>query len=152
MNAKTTAAKTTAPHRCACNAFVAIDAAGRETRTGCEATTRRIFAPGHDARLKGFLIRAGRDGLHVREVGRGVAHDQHPTQIADRFGFGRQVREGINRPAKAKKAKKVAAPAKVVGKVGRWTYEGTVTAGDKIFTYTDRKGNQLMAEKFTIVG
>lgn len=137
---------------CSCSRFVAIDAASRETRTGCTATTRRTFAPGHDARLKGFLIRAGRDGLHVREVGRGVAHDQHPVQIAERFGFAHMVRDGIARVAKPRKAAKVAAPRTVTAKVGRWLYEGTVTAGGGLFTYTDRKGAQLIAEKFTIVG
>lgn len=138
--------------RCSCSLFVAIDAAGRETRLSCTATTRRTFAPGHDAKLKGFLIRAGRDGMHVREVGRGVAHDQHPTQVADRFGFGHMVRDGIARVAKPRKAAKVAAPRTVRGKVGRWVYEGTVTAGGGIFTYTDRQGRTLMAEKFTVVG
>ena len=148
MNAKT------ARHACACSSFVAIDAANRQTRLTCTATTTRTFAPGHDAKLKGFLIRAGRDGMHVREVGRGVAHDQHPAQIADRFGFGQMVRDGIARKAKKVTipAKKVTAPAKVIGKVGRWTYEGRVTAGGEIFTYTDRQGRTLMAEKFTIVG
>lgn len=141
----------TGTHSCACSGFKAVDAAGNVVATtGCTGVTKRIFAPGHDARLKGFLIRAGREGNLVRTPEGGS--DQVPAKVADRFGFGYMVREGIARPAKAKKAKKVAAPAKVVGKVGRWTYEGTVTAGGKIFTYTDRKGNQLMAEKFTIVG
>lgn len=136
---------------CACSLVVAIDAAGRETRTGCTATTKRTFAPGHDARLKGFLIRAGRDGLHVREVGLGVAHETTPAKFADRYGFGHMVRDGIARPAKVRKAKAVA-PRTVIGKVGRWTYEGTVTANGGIFTYTDRQGRTLMAEKFTTVG
>lgn len=137
---------------CSCSRFVAIDAAGRETRTGCTATTRRTFAPGHDARLKGFLIRAGRDGLHVREVGRGVAHDQHPAQVAERFGFAQMVRDGIARVAKPRKAAKAVAPVTVTAKVGRWVYEGRVTAGGGIFSYTDRQGRNLMAEKFTVVG
>lgn len=136
---------------CACSLVVAIDAAGRETRTGCTATTRRTFAPGHDARLKGFLIRAGRENLHVREVGQGVAHETTAARFAERYGFGHMVREGIARQAKPRKAKAVA-PRTVVGKVGRWTYEGTVTANGGIFTYTDRQGRTLMAEKFTIVG
>lgn len=123
---------------CACSLFVAVAADGRDTRTGCTATTRRTFAPGHDARLKGFLIRAGRDRLHVREVGRGVAHDQHPVQIAERFGFAHMVRDGIARAAKPRKAKAVA-PRTVTAKVGRWFYEGTMDDRGN-FTYTQKNG------------
>lgn len=141
----------TGRHACACSGFKAVDAAGRVVATtGCSASTKRTFAPGHDARLKGFLIRAGREGNLVRTPEGGS--DQVAVRVAERFGFAQMVRDGIARVAPVRKAKKVAAPAKVVGKVGRWTYEGTVTAGGKIFTYTDRKGNLLMAEKFTIVG
>lgn len=148
MAANTNTAKTTAPHACDCGGYKAIDASGTVVvTTGCNATTRRTFAPGHDARMKGFLIRAGREGMLIRTPEGG--DDQLPAKVAERFGFAQMVRDGI---ARVRKDKKVAAPAKVVGKVGRWTYEGTVTAGGKIFTYTDRKGAQLMAEKFTIVG
>lgn len=134
---------------CSCSLFVAVAADGTTTRTGCTATTRRTFAPGHDARLKGFLIRAGRDGLLIRTPEGGA--DQVAAKVADRFGFGHMVRDGIARVAKPRKAAKVA-PRTVIGKVGRWTYEGTVTANGGIFTYTDRQGRTLMAEKFTIVG
>lgn len=150
MNANATKAAKTAPHACACSGFQAVDASGTQvTTTKCAATTRRTFAPGHDARLKGFLIKAGRLGHLVRTPEGG--DDLTATKVADRFGFAQMVRDGIHR-APAKKARKVAGAAKVVGKVGRWTYEGTVTAGGKLFTYTDRKGAQLIAEKFTIVG
>jgi hypothetical protein len=149
MNATATATKP-ALHACACGNFKAIDAAGRTVATtACNAETRRTFAPGHDARLKGFLIRAGREGHLIRTEG---GADQLPAKVAERFGFAHMVREGIARPKATRKTKKVVAPRTVVGKVGRWTYEGTVTTGGGIFTYTDRQGRTLMAEKFTIVG
>jgi len=140
-------AATLAP--CSCSLFAAVAADGTTTRTGCTATTRRTFAPGHDARLKGFLIRAGKAG-HLVATPEGT--QEFPAKVADRFGFGYMVREGIARVAKPRKAAKVVAPRTVRGKVGRWVYEGTVTANGGVFTYTDRQGRQLMAEKFTIVG
>lgn len=135
---------------CSCSLFVAVAADGTTTRTGCTATTRRTFAPGHDARLKGFLIRAGREGLLIRTPEGGA--DQLPAKVAERFGFAAMVAEGIARPARTRKAKAVAAPTTVTAKVGRWVYEGRVTANGGIFSYTDRQGRNLMAEKFTIVG
>lgn len=134
---------------CSCSLFVAVAADGTTRRTGCTATTRRTFAPGHDARLKGFLIRAGREGLLIRTPEGGA--DQLPAKVAERFGFAAMVAEGIARPARTRKAKAVA-PRTVIGKVGRWTYEGTVTANGGLFSYTDRQGRNLIAEKFTIVG
>lgn len=135
---------------CSCSLFAAVADDGTLTRTGCTATTRRTFAPGHDARLKGFLIRAGRAGLLIRTPEGGA--DQVAVRVAERFGFAHMVAEGIARVAKPRKAAPVAAPRTVTAKVGRWLYEGTVTAGGGLFTYTDRKGAQLIAEKFTIVG
>jgi hypothetical protein len=134
--------------RCACSSFVAVATDGTTDRLVCTQTTKRTFAPGHDAKLKGFLIRAGRAGLLISTEQGNV----EPTAIADLFGFGHMVRDGIKRVAPVRKAKKAAAPVTVQGKVGRWVYEGTLTAGGRIFSYTDRKGNHLMAEKFTIVG
>lgn len=133
---------------CACTDFA--DATTGE-RLVCGRTTKRTFAPGHDARLKGFLIRIGRAGhLVATPEGTKVA----AAIAADRFGFGHMVRDGISRIAPARKAKKAtpAAPKTVTAKVGRWEYQGTVTANGEIFSYTDRRGNHLMAEKFTIVG
>lgn len=135
---------------CACSLFVAIAADGATTRTGCTATTRRTFAPGHDARLKGFLIRAGREGLLIRTPEGGA--DQVPVRVAERFGFAQMVRDGIARVAKPRKAAKTAPVTTVRAKVGRWVYEGRVTAGGGIFSYTDRQGRNLMAEKFSVVG
>lgn len=130
---------------CSCRNFA--DATTGE-RLACTAETARTFAPGHDARLKGFLIRVGRAGHLVATPEGGTP--EFPAKVAERFGFAQMVREGIARPARTRKAK-VAAPRVVRAKVGRWEYEGTVTAGGKILTYRDRQGRQLMAEKFRIL-
>lgn len=147
MNATATAPKT-AVKPCTCSLVVAFD---NETdavyTTGCTATTKRQFAPGHDARLKGFLIRAGRENRMVR-VGDDV--NTSAQAVADQFGFGYMVREGIAR----KTAKKAAKPQakKVTAKVGRWFYEGYVTEGGALFTYTDKKGATRTATKFAVQG
>lgn len=143
MNATATKADL---HACACSGFKAIDASGTQvTTTKCAATTRRTFAPGHDARLKGFLIKAGRLGHLVRTPEGGA--DQTAMSVARRFGFAHMVLTGIQRtPAKAAR-KATPAPAKVTAKVGRWTYEGTVADGT--FTYMDKKGVEQSTAKFT---
>lgn len=136
---------------CACSLVVAVAADGTTTRTGCTATTRHTFAPGHDARLKGFLIRAGRDGLHVRTVGLGVAHETTAVKFAERFGFAHMVRDGIARPAKVRKA--APKPTTATAKVGRWVYTGQIlSAGDgsPVFRYTDRRGQVVETLRFTV--
>ena len=166
MNA--TATKTVKIVACACSTVVAFGENGEERRTNCRATTQRTFAPGHDARLKGFLIRAGADNMTVTFEGSGINLD--PVGLANSFGFAHMVADGIaaakkrvfatalrgataKPKAKAKKAKVIPAPRteKVACKVGRWTYEGTLSSNGLIFSYTDRKGRHLMAEKFTRV-
>lgn len=89
----------------------------QEIRTGCPGVlTGRTFAPGHDAKLKGYLIRAGLAGYEVTRVEEGMAYSSNAAAAADRYGFGAMVREGIelgrekrdakieNKKARAKKA------------------------------------------------
>lgn len=67
-----------------------------EIRTGCPGVkTGRTFAPGHDAKLKGFLIRAGIAGHEVTKVDGGVAISGNPIGFAEEYGFGQMVRSGI---------------------------------------------------------
>jgi hypothetical protein len=127
---------------CACSLFAAVAADGTRTTTGCTATTRRTFAPGHDARLKGFLIRAGKAG-HLVATPEGT--QEFPAKVAERFGFAHMVREGIARPSRRKAD---ATPRVVTAKVGRWYYEGQVTA--RGFAYTDKRGNAKVAERYEV--
>lgn len=148
MNATTALQTITGTHACACGGYTAFDIAGTKRTTGCKAVTKRTFAPGHDARLKGFLIRAGREGLLI-STPEGETKDA--MQVADKFGFGHMVREGIARKAAPRKAKKATpAPLLVTAKVGRWVYEGKLADGT--FTYTDKQGNARTAAKFTVLG
>lgn len=67
-----------------------------EITTNCGGrTTLRTFAPGHDARLKGYLIRAGIEGHEVRFVDGGMAVSSDAITMAEKYGFGQQVRKGI---------------------------------------------------------
>lgn len=145
--------------------------------TGCSQKTRRTFAPGHDAKLKGLLIQAGADGHGVRREVGGMASIGKAEKIAEAFGFEHQVKAGIQRlraqrEAKAaKKAEKPAAKAprtqkqqkaeKIVGitdpatiKVGRWTYEAVIDTKTNAATFTSANGEtKTVAEgKYKLVG
>lgn len=81
---------------CVCGRFEVVDQSGKVVETiECRKTTRGTFAPGHDAKLKGLLIRAGRAGHRVREVG--DDRKQWPMTVARRYGFGHQVRRALDK-------------------------------------------------------
>lgn len=129
MASKKTAAAATA---CECSLFDAVpsnltekdlaDGSYPFEEIGCTATTKNTFAPGHDAKLKSFLIKQGFAGWDVR---RGIVHG-NALGWADTYGFGSQVRAGIaklqakadakaKRPGNIAKAeRKLAESAKVV--------------------------------------
>lgn len=112
------ARKNTAKTICECSRYSVLvglrnDAKGDltwddELTTGCPKTlTGRTFAPGHDAKLKGFLIRVGTDGHEVTDD-QGISCTAEA--MAGRYGFAHMVREGIEnaqlaREEKANKAK-----------------------------------------------
>ena len=145
---------------CTCSIIVAVTEDGKTLTTNCQASTKRTFAPGHDARLKGFLIRAGIEGHTIRV---GADESRTAQQVADQFGFGYMVAEGIRNGAErafkktlrevTKAAKKThETPREVTAKVGRWTYEGVITDSPTEgpqFTYTSKKGVQTTTTKFT---
>lgn len=87
--------------------------------TGCASTTRNLFAPGHDAKLKSFLIRHGALGHEVRRTEGGVATSAEVLAHADRYEFGHMVRAGIAKAeekAKAKAEREAARAAKKAAK------------------------------------
>lgn len=59
--------------------------------THCEAATTNTFAPGHDAKLKSLLIKAGVVGRHVTRGG----VTRPAVDWSYQFGFGPQVEAGI---------------------------------------------------------
>ncbi|MFI2634743.1 hypothetical protein ACH5A2_30825 [Streptomyces collinus] len=153
---KTAQAATAEPTRCECSRYELED--GRNT--GCKAETKRLFAPGHDAKLKSFLIKAGAAGELVTRV----AEDGHRTSgqadsLAAKFTFGYMVKAGVTRArdkaaekaarAEQRKAKKAApkakTPKKVTAKVGRATFTGHMD-GDH-FVY-EVKGKERRTLKF----
>lgn len=92
---------------CACS-FVHVE--GEDLR--CTRTTKRTFAPGHDAQLKSRLIDAVVNNRQVREVGAdGKLHETTAALAAGRHGFGYQVAAGVARAQRqaAEKAERKAA-------------------------------------------
>jgi hypothetical protein len=116
--------------------------------TGCPGTlTTREFAPGHDAKLKGFLIRAG---LAYQEVSDDQGITASAEQMAKRFGFAHLVLQGIEngkfeRAEKADNKKKRAYKAerrndKANEKAVDYRYVGGVHDGNQA-----RKSRELAA-------
>lgn len=87
--------------------------------TGCTATTKREFAPGHDAKLKSFLIE---HGALDHEIKFGITI-MTAEEAVKGYAFGYMVVEGIAKAkeklaAKAERAaKKAAKPAKAERKL-----------------------------------
>ena len=139
---------------CECSQFTAYDIDNDvEYRTHCTSQTARTFAPGHDAKLKGNLIRWAVLGYEIR---RGDV-TKSAEGWAEGFGFGYQVRSGIRRSAEraqAKADKRLAktrtapAPTIVKAKVGRWVYEGFVSGTE--FVYLNKQNETVRAAKFTV--
>jgi hypothetical protein len=62
--------------------------------TECNQGTAKRFAIGHDAKMKGFLIRAGVAGLTVTNIRTGET--KTAQEVADEIGFSAQVARGID--------------------------------------------------------
>ncbi|MEV5009149.1 hypothetical protein [Streptomyces sp. NPDC055692] len=179
MAAKTAAKKTETaePMRCTCSQFATED--GRTT--GCMAETKRLFAPGHDAKLKSALIRWGAEGVEVTRTMGSIASSADAATHAAKFAFGHMVKAGIKRvedkaAAKAERqakreqerkesltrhaakrtrqmAKKNAAEqAAQEVKAKVGRWERTGTVKNGQFTYTDAKGATKTTTKFTLIG
>jgi hypothetical protein len=175
MSAAATTAAVENENRCECSRYsvlVNLREAGNgdlewdeELTTGCEATARKLFAQGHDAKLKSFLIKAGAAGHEVRREDGGMVTVADAATHANHYIFGHMIVAGIERAeakaaAKAERqtakvarrkpaAKKPAPePEVVTAKVGRWTYEGVVQGGQ--FVYKDSKGKRKTAAKFQL--
>ncbi len=118
----------------------------------------RTFKMGHDARLKGILIRAHITGKEVAQVGGGGIVSGPALTVAQNLGWSRYLEAAAEREAnrKANKANRVKAPKAATGpkvgdqvadlKIGRWTYDATITAvwddGVVEFEYTTKKGER----------
>lgn len=119
-----TAPKTTSKVACECSKYEILvnvresDTDGdliwdEEITTDCTSTTARLFAPGHDAKLKGFLIRAELAGHEVSRTDGAMRVSGDAASFAKRYDFGHMVVEGI-RLGKEKDAAKAAKKAKKI--------------------------------------
>ncbi|MFV2195993.1 hypothetical protein [Nocardiopsis sp. LOL_012] len=165
-------AKTERPCHCA-----RFENAETGETTGCTKTTTREFAPGHDAKAKSLLIRAGAMGAEVRRVVDGMALTGDAVKAAEGYGFAHMVASGIERAARlaAEKAERKAARAAkkadneplpelvgpaaavadfqeknpmVTAKVGRWEYEGRVIDGEFVY---ETKSGERRSKRFQLV-
>lgn len=169
MAAKNTAAKTaqaeiTEPTRCECSRYsvlVNVRENGtdgdltwdEELTTECAATTKRVFAPGHDAKLKSALIRWGAAGHEVTRDDDGVNTSADASTLAAKFPFGHMVAAGITR-AEAKaaaKAERLAAkndPAKKAAKKALQQAKQAMTqALDEAKIDAGERGYKLQADE-----
>lgn len=80
---------------CACSEFsTLID--GVTIDTGCTALTVNKFGPGHDAKLKSLLIKAGVAGAEVTKTGLdGSFEGMSAVEAAELHGFGTQVDKSV---------------------------------------------------------
>ena len=130
--------------------------------TECTRTTKNVFAQGHDAKLVGYLVRAELAGEEISIVRGGVKVTfpgavSAAGTVSDALALKAeaQLTAAIARLAKAtarqaaktarKAAKAVEAPAdrEVTIKVGRWTYDATVTSTG-VASYTNKKGAKVV--------
>lgn len=103
---------------CQCGWYFRADEEGNVIEGGaCAATTSRQFAPGHDARLKGLLIRAGIAGAEVSMHDGAMLVSKSADQAAMAYGFYQQVLHGIELGKGAQQAKYDKADAKVAARV-----------------------------------
>lgn len=120
---------------------------------GCRSPLNpgRRFVQGHDARLKGILMRAHLAGVEVHVLQGGMLISTDAMDEAKDQGWAQFLKDAKARfDAKpAPKAKPEAGPM-IEAKVGRWVRKGFVVDGE--FRYTDAKGQAQRTSKFTPVG
>jgi hypothetical protein len=123
MTNTATAAKKSTATACECSKYEAViseqlteenlaNGTYETFTTGCEATTKNTFAPGHDAKLKSALIRWGADAsMEVARLAGGVRTTADVMHWAGSHGFSTQVAAGIEK-AQAKAAAKAGRAAR----------------------------------------
>lgn len=140
---------------------------GTQVYGPCDAVTKNRFAPGHDAKLKGLLIKLYRAGTEYHYLDGGLLISTDPMNHAQQYGWGhfleasKQAAE--RKPPKVKASKnRVAIPRKVprerlspvppkgTVKIGRWVYPCVVDveASDNealVVIYTKKDGTQTTA-------
>jgi len=72
--------------------------------TGCTSTTRKMFAPGHDAKLKSLLIKYGALDEEIYRLEGSVRVSASADNWATRYGFTDQVCSGIDKAVARRRA------------------------------------------------
>jgi hypothetical protein len=114
----------------------------------------RRFRPGHDAKLRGILIRAYVTGTEVTWLDGGSAVSGDAVSYAQRFTTGRQdwpamlrtakalhTADRPARPARAPKAQQLDDWTNGTVKVGRWEYPASRNADGEVSRNTKRDGS-----------
>lgn len=86
------------PTPCACKDY-AVKFDGQERTTACDAESRGVFAPGHDAKLKSLLIFAGTHGHRVEHRTDEGTHEMSHVEAAEQHGFRPQVEFAVSKAA-----------------------------------------------------
>lgn len=98
----------------------------------CGATTDRIYAPGHDAKLKGALIKRYLADEPFIQLDGGMLIHGDPMEVARQLGWDHFLVAAYARRADKAEAKRERAAAKIAArqavqagqvKIGRWTYD-----------------------------
>lgn len=116
----------------------------RLCRCGCghAVAPKRNFRQGHDAKLKGILVRAHNANSPVTVEVDGKAHTRTPAAVAAAYLNGYTL--GDTPASKRKAGPKLGDSRRV--KVGRWVYNGKITAvadnGMLTVAYSTAKGSR----------
>lgn len=91
---------------CASSLYSYTDAEGVTHTCGTEGReTTATFCPGHDAKLKSLLIKAGAAGYEVRKDVEGGFLTMSAMEAANEYGFASTVETGIAKAAEKAQAK-----------------------------------------------
>ena len=95
---------------CACQNMKIETSKGEYQGTGCTSGTKKKFAPGHDAKLRSLLVKAGIGGLwvYVKEADGSVSKMAHDAAAA-LHGLADHVKSGVEKALAREEAKKKSA-------------------------------------------
>jgi hypothetical protein len=133
---------TTATRPCECGQWADLDGVG----TGCQATTRRTFAQGHDARLASWLTQHQAAGRQVRRAGGvPVTPAEAAATVGLRYDIAAKAARLANR--KTRKTTRPAEPQPVAATIkrGRWVIENATIAPSGEAHYTTKNGDKKTA-------
>jgi hypothetical protein len=127
-------------HNCGCNALHVHDTASGEPIYGfCGATTTGTFAQGHDAKLKGVLLKLWRSDSPYH-----VADGEGSTSLTSGSATGQLVARGwtqymVDLAPRRSRSKRSTPIRPTTIKVGRWVYD-VVSQSGNVVSYRTKSG------------